>query len=178
MAILDIEAIADRYYADLYRFGLSLAKNEEDAADLTQNAFFLIAKNQAKIRDAERAKSWLFTTLYREFLAKNRRAWRMESRHDIELSAEIDESQPAPSAAHDGKLVLQCLWQLEEEYRATLSLFYLEQLSYQEIAEILQIPIGTVMSRLARGKQKLRHYLEQVDQAEKGRIIPFERRTA
>lgn len=61
----------------------------------------------------------------------------------------------------DAKIVLAVLLSLEDHYRLPVSLFYLDQLSYKEIAEVLAVPIGTVMSRLARGKNLLRERLEQ-----------------
>jgi RNA polymerase sigma-70 factor (ECF subfamily) len=59
----------------------------------------------------------------------------------------------------DGKIVHQALLGLDDIYRAPMALFYLDQLSYREIAEVLEIPIGTVMSRISRGKAELRRIL-------------------
>src|SRR5260370_37391009 len=64
----DFEQLVDAHYAALYRFALSLAKNEMDAADLTQQTFYIWAEKGRDLRDPGKAKSWLFTTLYREFL--------------------------------------------------------------------------------------------------------------
>ena len=73
---LDLEAIVSEHYADLYRFGFALVKNESDAADLTQQAFLILAKHQKRIREMGKVKTWLFTTLRREFFrsARERRA--------------------------------------------------------------------------------------------------------
>jgi RNA polymerase sigma-70 factor, ECF subfamily len=69
---IDLEAIVSEHYANLYRFGLALAKNESEAADLTQETFLILAKHKEQIREPETIKSWLFTTLRREFLRKVR----------------------------------------------------------------------------------------------------------
>jgi len=65
---INLQAIVLEHYAALYRFGFALAKNESDAADLSQEAFLILAKHEKQIREPERIKTWLFTTLRREFL--------------------------------------------------------------------------------------------------------------
>jgi RNA polymerase sigma-70 factor, ECF subfamily len=148
----------DRQYAPLYRFGLSLTKSDADAADLTQQTFFLWASKGHQLRDSSKAKAWLFTTLYREFLNRRRHEVRFPK---IELEEAREEEMsilPNPSA-FDSATLLQALHEVEEPFRAPLTLFYLEQFSYQEIANVLGVPIGTVMSRLSRGKALLRKRL-------------------
>src|SRR5260370_36137292 len=73
----DFQQLVDRQYAPLFRFALSLSKSEADAADLTQQTFFLWASKGHQLRDRSKAKSWLFTTLYREILGPRRRAARV-----------------------------------------------------------------------------------------------------
>jgi RNA polymerase sigma-70 factor, ECF subfamily len=154
----DFEQLVDRQYAPLYRFGLSLTKSDADAADLTQQTFFLWASKGHQLRDSSKAKAWLFTTLYREFLNRRRHEVRFPK---IELEEAREEEMsilPNPSA-FDSATLLQALHEVEEPFRAPLTLFYLEQFSYQEIANVLGVPIGTVMSRLSRGKALLRKRL-------------------
>jgi RNA polymerase sigma-70 factor, ECF subfamily len=154
----DFQQLVDRQYAPLYRFAVSLAKSEADAADLTQQTFFLWASKGDQLRDRSKAKSWLFTTLYREFLGRRRHEGRFPK---IELDdVREEEMSTSPSAnAFDSATVLQALHAVEEPFRVPLTLFYLEQFSYQEIADMLEVPIGTVMSRLSRGKAQLRERL-------------------
>jgi RNA polymerase sigma-70 factor (ECF subfamily) len=154
----DFQQLVDQQYAALYRFAFSLAKSEADAADLTQQTFFLWGSKGEQLRDRSKAKSWLFTTLYREFL--NRR------RHEIRFpKIELDDVREeelliSPNVrALDSIFVLEALWEVEEPFRAALTLFYLKQFTYHEIADVLDVPIGTVMSRLSRGKAQLRKRL-------------------
>ena len=173
MAAPDFEQIVDAHYAALYRFALSLARGEPAAADLTQQTFYLWASRGHQLRDAAKVKSWLFTTLYREFLALHRRESRfpqgaMEGEMD-ELPAEAG----SVADAIDGATVVATLQKIDEVYRAPLSLFYLDQFSYREIATVLGVPAGTVMSRLSRGKNLLRKLLlQECDGSRK--IVPME----
>lgn len=155
MHSLDFEELVDRFYPMLYRFALSLARNEADACDLTQQTFSVWATKGHLLRDSSKVKSWLFTTLYREFISN----WRREMRWPKEELSEVENELPAalPEAVDclESTQVMEALQSIDETFRAPLVLFYLQEHSYEEIAQILEIPIGTVMSRLSRGKQKL-----------------------
>ncbi len=143
----------------LYRFALSLTRHEAESLDLTQQTFYRWATKGSQLRDAANLKAWLCTTLYREFLADRRHAQRFP-KVDISL---VEDELPAVEAETvarmDSALVMEALLEVDEIHRAPLMLFYTEDRSYQEIAGILGVPIGTVMSRLARGKQQLRRIL-------------------
>lgn len=76
---LNFEQIVSAYYQPLYRFGYSLAKNEHEAGDLAQQAFFIYAEKGDSLRDKSKVKSWLFTTLYREFLRRRRKDARIDN---------------------------------------------------------------------------------------------------
>jgi RNA polymerase sigma-70 factor (ECF subfamily) len=73
----------------------------------------------------------------------------------------------------DAAIVQKALHELEERYRAPVTLFYMEQHSYREIAEILSLPIGTVMSRISRGKAELRKRLNDLADEESRKILPM-----
>jgi RNA polymerase sigma-70 factor, ECF subfamily len=169
----DFEQLVDGYYVALYRFALGLAKSEADAADLTQQTFFLWASKGHQLRDGSKAKAWLFTTLYHEFL--NRR------RHEVHFpKVELEEAREeemsiSPNAnAFDRATLLQALYEVAEPFRAPLTLFYLEQLSYREIADVLNVPIGTVMSRLSRGKALLRQRLLSKEEVLRNKVVTFQ----
>src|SRR5580698_10572930 len=91
MEPLDFDDLVDRFYPMLYRFALSLARNEPDACDLTQHTFSVWAKKGHLLRDATKVKSWLFTTLYREFISTRRR----EQRWPKEELSEVEHELPA-----------------------------------------------------------------------------------
>jgi RNA polymerase sigma-70 factor (ECF subfamily) len=167
--------LVDAYYASLYRFALSLARNAADASDLTQQTFFIWARKGDQLREAGKVKSWLFTTLYREFLRGRRRAEQVKALEDLPPH-EADPAAPDVDlvAGLDAGLVVEALQEVDEVYRVPLTLFYLEELSYKEIAVALEVPIGTVMSRLSRGKAQLRAALAQKDNAATAaKVVPF-----
>jgi RNA polymerase sigma-70 factor (ECF subfamily) len=76
--------------------------------------------------------------------------------------------------AFDSATVLQAIREVEEPFRAPLTLFYLEQFSYREIADMLDVPIGTVMSRLSRGKAQLRQRLLSKNEALGNKVVSFQ----
>src|SRR5262249_23211930 len=158
MGATNFQQLVDQQYAALYRFALSLSKSEADAADLTQQTFFLWASKGHQLRDGSKAKAWLFTTLYREFLNRRRHEVRFP-KVELEEVREEEMSILPNIDALDSGLVLEALREVEEPFRAPLTLFYLQQFTYYEIADVLEVPIGTVMSRLSRGKALLRSRL-------------------
>ncbi len=166
--------LVDAHYEALYRFALSLARNASDAGDLVQQTFFIWATKGDSLRDAAKAKSWLFTTLYREFLRGRRRDGRVTAIEDLApaerdvAAAEVDRV-----ASLDAATVMVALQEVEEVFRAPLTLFYLQNFSYQEIAALLDVPIGTVMSRISRGKARLRAFFAQEDGAERAKVVPL-----
>ena len=167
--------LVDAHYAALYRFALSLAKSPADAGDLVQQTFFIWATKGHGLREASKAKSWLFTTLYREFLHGRRRDVRVTSIEDLPPGESDVAAEDVDRAARmDAASVVAALQAVDEVFRAPLTLFYLEDLSYAEIAETLGVPIGTVMSRLSRGKAQLRAVLAQEEAAAKTKVVPFD----
>ena len=167
--------LVDQYYPSLYRFALSLARSEADACDLAQQTFYVWAKKGHALREAAKAKSWLFTTLYREFLRGRRRGERMTALDTVPESELEDVTlSPETVASMDGGVVMAALQEVDEIFRAPLTLFYLEDLSYQEIAEALDVPAGTVMSRLSRGKALLRARLASRSVASSANVVSFQ----
>ncbi len=170
---LDYEEIVGLHADDLYRFAFSLTSKADEAGELTQETYCRLLTKGGQLRDRAKVKSWLFTTLYRVFLGWKRH----ESRHphlEIESVAhELPVFMPATVDAMDGETIMARLLEIEERYRTPLTLFYLQDLAYRDIAELLELPVGTVMSRLSRGKDLLRQRIsiQFADTPEK--IIPI-----
>jgi RNA polymerase sigma factor (sigma-70 family) len=158
-ADVDFEGLVDRYYQALYQFAFSLTRTEAEACDLTQQTFYIWAAKGHQLRDPAKVKTWLFTTLYREFLNAQRHRNRFPHVELEQAGHEIPSVSPAMVDQLDGATVVQALGRVDEPYRAPLALFYMEDHSYKEIAEILNVPIGTVQSRIARGKAQLQKIL-------------------
>src|SRR5437773_10945310 len=155
----EFEVLVSRYYSTLYQFAFSLARNEDEACELTQQTFYTWARKGHQLRVRAKVKTWRFTTLYHEFLEKKRRQIRFPH---YELSAaEQDLPNVAPATINelDSNTVLRSLGRLDDTFQAPLALFYLEDHSYKEIADILGIPLGTVKSRISRGIAQLHRIL-------------------
>ena len=114
-----------------------------------------------------KVKTWLFTTLHREFLESRRRSTRFPHFELEQVAAELPSVSPARVNQLDSARVLQALDRVEAPYQAPVALFYLQDCSYKEIAEILDIPMGTVKSRIARGIAQLHKLLDEPSPARK-----------
>ncbi len=163
---LSFEAIVSDYYEALYRFAMSLSHDENTAADLTQQTFLVWAEKGHQLRQKSKVKSWLFTTLYREFLSIRRRHTKHPQVELEKLPEQVHAEESQAAETLDAQTVVEALQQVDEIFREPLTLFYMRQLAYKEIAEILDVPIGTIMSRLSRGKAQLRKILEAERQLE------------
>ncbi|MGO8765273.1 MAG: RNA polymerase sigma factor [Limisphaerales bacterium] len=155
----DYEHAVNSFYQGLYRFGFSLSGNTDDACELTQETFARLLTKGGQLRDRSKMKAWLFTTLYRIYLGWKRR----EARHPhLEIDSVEDELPPVTPETVDkleAEAVSRSLLALEERYRVPLALHYFENHSYREISRLLDIPVGTIMSRLSRGKELMRKSL-------------------
>lgn len=153
------EAIVDAHYEALFRFALSLTQSESDARDLTQHTFYTWARKGDQLRDRSKVKTWLFTTLHRAFLESRRRQVRFPH-HELEkVSGELPFLSPRLDDRMDAIEVLSALARVDEIFQAAVALAYLEDRSYKDIAAILEVPIGTVKSRVARGIEQLKRIL-------------------
>ena len=153
------EALVSEHYEALYRFALSLTRAEADARDLTQHTFYIWATKGHQLRDLARAKAWLYTTLHHAFLQGRRRQSRFPEQELDEAIEQLVDVAPVQADQADTLQVLPALAKVDEVYQAAVALFYLEDYTYKDIAKILDVPVGTVKSRIARGITQLREIL-------------------
>ncbi len=155
----DFEGLVNAYYGALYQFAFSLTRDEAEACDLTQQTFCIWASKGHQLRDKSKVKTWLFTALHREFLGTRRKRNRFPQIELEQAAMDLPVVLPPSVDRLDAALVLEALSRLDEVYQAPVALFYLQDQSYNEIAEVLDVPLGTVKSRLARGLARLHQFL-------------------
>ena len=162
------EAAAMPHLDALYNTAYRMARNAEDAEDLVQETFLKGYRSYAQFTPGTNLKAWLFKILKNTFINEYRRKQAAPKKSDFAEIEESFESQLAPEAAGQMKNpeeealanafdedVQQALDRLPADYRMAVLLADIEGFSYREIAEILEIPVGTVMSRLYRGRKLL-----------------------
>jgi RNA polymerase sigma-70 factor (ECF subfamily) len=164
---VDMNELVERYYAELYRYALRLSGSASEAEDLVQEAFLTAQAKGGQIRDCSEARAWLYTVVRNAYLRQLRSPGRQRA---LPL-----ERAPEPCAAgdprdlnldFDGEALQLALQDLCEDFRTPLLLYYFGDLSYREISEQLQVPVGTVMSRLSRAKSWLRDRLTVAEPAD------------
>ena len=165
----------------VYRFALRLAGSPDAAEDLVQETYFRGFRAWDQYTVGTRCKSWLFTICRNVYLRQRER----KKRHDEilteqaqETPARLSRENPVFAATQDqdpegdffrsivDEEVLQAIDDLQEEYRTAVVLSDLQGLSYQEIADVMEVPVGTVKSRLFRGRRQLQQRLLHYAQSE------------
>lgn len=157
---VDFEILVREHHAALFRFALSLTRSEADAGDLVQETFLRWAEKGHQLNDPRKVRTWLFTTLHREASGQRRRLVRFPNDPLEDRESDLPEVPPQGAASADAGAVLAALEKVDDAFRGAVALFYLEDHSYPEVAEILGIPLGTVKSRIARGVAQLQRLLQ------------------
>ncbi len=150
----EVTALVEANYALLYRYAYRLTGSAADAEDFTQQAFLTAQEKLDQLRAVDNAKAWLFAIVRNSYL-KTRRGPAGNPSISLERVSEPLQT-PEPPAELTGEELTRVLAELPDDFRLPLILFYFEDMSYRDIASTLQLPIGTVMSRLSRGKTHLR----------------------
>ncbi len=153
MDALDDETLRELIPA-LRRFALWLARDAANADDLVQSCLERALSRWGSKRPAGSLKSWLFTILYRQFVDSRRRASRLQ--RFVEVFSDEPQLEPSAEDTVMARSALESFGQLSADQRALLLMISVEGFSYQEAAQALDIPIGTVMSRLSRARQAYR----------------------
>jgi RNA polymerase sigma-70 factor (ECF subfamily) len=163
-----LQQLVDDHYAALYRYAYRLSGSQDRANDLTQETFCKAQAQLAQLREPSRAKAWLYSILRNAYLHRVR----SEKQHreiSLEWAENVAREAPEPPPDIDPQLLQAALDEMPEGFRTPLILFYFKEFSYRGIAEQMDLPIGTVMSRLARAKAQLRQRLSTNDNGRRKR---------
>ncbi len=153
-----IREMVEDHYESLYRYAFRLSGSAAEADDLTQETFLKAQTQLKQLRDPNRAKPWLFSILRNQYLHGLRSA-RLQMNVSLDAVAELPEAPGEAEPEIDSEQLQSALDELPEVFRSPIILYYFEEFSYRDIAEQMDLPIGTVMSRLARAKTFLRQKL-------------------
>jgi RNA polymerase sigma-70 factor, ECF subfamily len=164
---LDIEATTQEYFARIRRAALVLCGNPWDADDLSQETFLILARQSGRFEGRSSIYTWLYGILL-NLERRERRRWGMQ-RRKLQVVWDSQPATPATSPAADTAAGVKewkySLWarvaQLPDGQRQALVLRFSEGLRYEEIAEVLECPLGTVKSRIFHGLAALRRVLDQ-----------------
>lgn len=168
------EELVNKYNANVYSLALRLTNDREDARDATQDTFLKVYNNIDKFRGDSQLRTWIYRIAVNQ-VANQQRWWRRRWR-DRTVSIDIGESNeltladrlaspnqtPEQNAlsAEQRRMIVQALSKLKFDFRVAVMLRDIEGLSYEEISETLEVSIGTVKSRIARGREELRDLLK------------------
>jgi RNA polymerase sigma-70 factor (ECF subfamily) len=155
---IDIARLVAEHHEAVYRYAFRLCGTVADAEDLTQETFLTAQQKLGQLQRVEAARGWLLAIARNGFLKACRRR-RPAPATSLKLEIEGVAAELPTDAEIDQDRLEKALNQLPESFRVVLVMFYFEGSSYREIAEGLDLPIGTVMSRLARAKVHLRSRL-------------------
>lgn len=160
-----VQLVAE-HHAAVYRYAYRLCGSAADAEDITQQTFLIAQQKLDQVRESDRVGHWLLVVARNAFLKSCRRKVPMPAGGlEIDINsvpdrATADSAQAETDIEPIGPEQLQAaIDELPDEFRIPLLMFYFEESSYREIAEQLDLPPGTVMSRLSRAKSHLRRRL-------------------
>jgi RNA polymerase sigma-70 factor (ECF subfamily) len=173
------EDLAMPLFDSLYNFARWLARDSNDAEDLVQETYLKALRGFASFQPGTNFRAWIYQILRNNFLSsrstlERRMTVAMDSEEDgPELLVDTETPETILMNRSHSKRVQRAIEDLPVHYRETLLLCEVEEMSYQEIAEILSIPIGTVMSRLARARKAVRQSLLSAPNAPLSRDLPY-----
>lgn len=154
-----------RYQDKLMRYASYLVQDENQAADVVQEAFIKAFVNLHGFQTKKKFSSWIYRIVHNEainYLKKHRREISLENNQWLEQKIKSDDNiEEDFSNGETREMLNQCLKKLPVKYREPLVLFYLENNSYEEISDVLQLPLGTVGTRISRGKKMMRVIYEK-----------------
>jgi RNA polymerase sigma-70 factor, ECF subfamily len=162
----DFEKLALPLLDPLYNFARWLSGDADEARDLVQETFVKALKGFGSFQEGTNFRAWMFRILRNTFLTSRTGLERRNTTQEDEAGFEesvVSRETPETTLIRNAntELVQKAIAQLSPPFREVLLLADVEEMKYQEVAEALSIPIGTVMSRLARARKQIREYIVQ-----------------
>ncbi len=152
----DFRQLLETEIPKLRRYARALTRNASDADDLVQSCLTRAIEKQHLWQPGTDLRAWLFTILHNQYVNEVRRSAREGISMDVEEMAGVLTTRPNVMGTLQLRDLERAIAQLSQEQRETILLNGLEGMSYEQIANVLDIPIGTVRSRLSRGRASLR----------------------
>lgn len=151
----------------IFKFVLTIVGNREDAEDVTQEALYQAYRTWQQV-DPESSGGyvkWCFR-IARNLAYDSRRKRKPRGAEDDEIERAVDQRSLKPEEVYENRVqasqIKQCIQELDEKYREVLVLRYQEEMSYEKIAEVLEVPVSTIETRIHRAKKMLREKLERL----------------
>ena len=151
--------LVERYIDTVFRIALHYTNSAHDAEDITQNVFLALLRNQKDFESDDHIRHWLIRVAVNESKKLLRSPWRRHISFEEYLATQ-------PEATLEDRDILGAVMALPRKYRLPIYLYYYEEYSTQEIADILKIPKGTVCTNLKRGRELLKLSLEEDEENE------------
>jgi RNA polymerase sigma-70 factor, ECF subfamily len=163
LSVTQFEREALPHMDDLYRTAASMLRSQTEAEDTVQETYLQAWKSFQRFTPGTNCRAWLFRILF-HVIAHQRRKWfnRFISTERVDLEQTMTYLPPVPTELRDEE-ILGAVRKIPQQYAEVVMLADVHEFSYKEIQETLRISIGTVMSRLSRGRQLLRAQLPSYD---------------
>jgi RNA polymerase sigma-70 factor (ECF subfamily) len=150
------ERMVKTYARDMYRYALALSRNPSMAEDVVQETFLRAWRRLETLRDPTKAKSWLFTTLRREYFRQ------FERYHPEFVDLDIDAINTEENSADEDRDIMErAIWSLPQNHRDVLAFQVIGGYTGREIGEMMRLPRATINTRLFRARQSLKRVLEE-----------------
>ncbi|MFN3652968.1 MAG: RNA polymerase sigma factor [Armatimonadota bacterium] len=169
-----LEALVQRHYRAVFNLAYRLTNDYDDAQDIVSEAFIRVHNSLGSFRGDANFTTWLYRIVKNVFL-DDRKKRRLRTHASLEemvelddssVSRQVEDSQPGPAweaeRQEQSQIIQQAVLGLSEPQRMMIAMYHFQHLSYEEIAEIMGLPIGTVKSRLNRARLALKQKLNSV----------------
>jgi RNA polymerase sigma-70 factor (ECF subfamily) len=154
--------LVERYERAVYHLAVRTLRDGEEAKDATQEAFFKAFRALNTFRSGAKFSTWIFTIVYRVCCDRLARRKRFSGDELPDRADPAAGPQEQAESADEARRLRAAIDALPEKYRTVITLFHLQNKQYEEIAQVLDLPLGTVKTHLFRAKEQLRKALEDV----------------